>query len=452
MLLTEFYNPCRYKGVYYFKGSTGEVQQIERNSFGTKEQRKSPNKDKPKHPFRLQQALSQHVSGYINFAMRFKGKDVKGNIIAFDMDCKDYPQELLENVKQFRSMIRQLGIEPLIYHSGGKGYHIEIRVAEPVTQDRLAVISKWLADKAIGQNIRFLDKIYPYHKPAYRIFGSWKLDTGQFTKILTDSGFIEESEECWLYFERYMNDNSVSLELVDQLYDMAVPPPTLFEKPKKREKSSRIGSTKRTSKDSLSINLLLEFYHMGLRQASTRHNISFQLGRLFRYWFGYSESEAVTEITDWIQKHFNGTFEPLIHSPYDIALTDSITEVRRAYTARGFPFHFKIELDKQNTSEYMVSLQLSKPLASTAEYILGIVSEYKSLVFRHSNKQFMDSSGLSDKGIRKRLKKLQEIGFIRKIEQGNNITNKTTKYRLNIPANCYSVVEESLREVSEEII
>lgn len=449
-MLIMFYNPCLYKGVYYFRDGTGGVRQIERNSYGTKEQRQR--KVKPKHSFRLKQALQQHIDGSINFAMRFKGKDLKGNIIAFDLDCKDYPLEVLESVNNFRQLIRAYGIEPFVYHSGGKGYHVEIRTAEPVEQKKLAVISKWLADAAVQHGVRYLDRIYPFHKPAYRIFGSWKLNTGAFTKVLTDSGFIDEPEECWQRFEQHMIDNSIDTDKVTQLFKLAEPPPTLFEKPKERQnkKSSRTTNTKRTSPEGIFLELLLEFYHTGLSTASTRHNTSFHLGRLFRYFHGMSEQEAVEEITSWVEKHFDGTFKPLISSAKDTAISDSIAEVKRAYTEHGWPLQFTVELDKQETNEHIKSKRMKSNLLPIVEYVLENVKTFQSLIFYHSIRQFVEAIGIPERTVQRQLSELQNIGLIRKLKTGNNITHKTTKYRVNLPENCYRVV--AVGQAQEELV
>ena len=440
-LLIKFYNPCKYRGVYYVIDNNGKTNQFEKNSFGTKRQQASG--IKPKFPFRLNRAIKAHLKGTINFAMLFNKPPGFGNIIAFDLDSKDYPEGLLKDVRKFQTIIRQLGIEPLIYHSGGKGYHVEIRTQEETSIQDLATISKWLRDKAIAEGVRFMDRYYPYQKPAYRIFGSWKLSNKNFTKILTHYGLIGDEEENWQQFEYYMRNYSISPLLVKELLMLASP--QIPEPKEQKEKPLNVTSSKRSEHEAtcFSIKSLLELYHKGLMQASTRHNISFQLGRLFRYYFNLSQAEAVVEIRLWVNKHFSGRFRTnYISTTQEEAVLDSIKEVQKAYTNRGYPFTFHVLINENAVQAYIKSLQLTKPLAKATDYLLDMIRNYKKLIFSHSQEQFMKGWELSINGAKKRINVFLSVGLLKQIEKGSNYTHKANVYKLILPDNCYSVIEE----------
>lgn len=115
-----------------------------------------------------------------------------------------------------------------------------------------------------------MDRYYPYQKPAYRIFGSWKLSNKNFTKILTHDGLIGNEEENWQQFEYYMRNYSIDPNLVKELLMLSKPQ---IPEPKEQKKALNVTSIKRSEHEinRFSIKSLLEFYHKGLMQASTRH-------------------------------------------------------------------------------------------------------------------------------------------------------------------------------------
>ena len=453
--LLKFYDMCRYKGVYYFKNDDGKIIQIERNTFGTASQRAAG--IKPKSPFRLGQALQQHCDGVINFAMRFKGDDLKGRIIAFDLDADDDPKGVLASVRDFEDIIQSYGIDPFIYHSGGKGYHVEIRTVEPMPQKELSAISKWFADVARAKGVRYIDRIYPYHKPAYRIFGSQKLNNGNFTRVLTDGGLLARPDDCWQVFQQHMENHSASIDLINKLYIKAKPVSNLFEfKSKKEQKERHLTATnsksvKKVLKEpsNLNVKVIELLYTKGLQEASTRHRVSFHLGRYFRYYLMFSREEAVEEIKVWIQKHFDGTFKQLISVSQEEALKDSIDGVRNAYTKKGFPLKFRVEVKEEKALLHAESLGIKKKVMPLVSYLLSLSKEYKSLVFFQSRQQFMNEIGLSDRGIKNQLNKLQELGFLKKLKEGNNITHVTTKWKLEVPEECYKIIEKKIETTAE---
>ncbi|MGL5257369.1 MAG: hypothetical protein ACRC76_10025 [Proteocatella sp.] len=338
---------------------------------------------------------------------------------------------------------------------------MEIRTAEPIPQRELSAISKWLADVAKDKGIRYIDRVYPHHKQAYRIFGGRKLNTGNFTRVLTDGGLLVRPDDCWQAFEEHMENHSVSTELIKKLYDKAKPVANLFEfKAKKEQKKGHLTATNSKSvvkvlkePSNLNVKVIDSLYKNGLQEASTRHRVSFHLGRYFRYYMLLSREDAIKEIEVWVQKHFDGTFKRLISVSQAEALKDSIDGVQNAYTKKGFPLAFRVEVDKEKSLRHAETLGVKQKVMPLVEYLLGLSVEYKSLVFFQSRQQFMNEIGLSDRGIKNQLNKLQELGLLKKLKEGNNITHITTKWRLELPEACYNIIEQKTetREVAENV-
>ena len=110
---------------------------------------------------------------------------------------------------------------------------------------------------------------------------------------------------------------------------------------------------------------------------------------------------------------------------------------------------FHVKVDEEKSLIYAETLGIKKKVMPLVKYLLWLSVEYKSLVFFQSRQQFMNEIGLSDRGIKNQLNKLQELGFLKKLKEGNNITHTTTKWLLALSEACYQISEQTIEDEEE---
>jgi hypothetical protein len=127
--------------------------------------------------------------------------------------------ELSLALDTLRVCLASLGCEPLIVASG-RGYHVWVRLDEPVENKLLYNFMVQAAARALlplliggkdHRTIRF--RFYPDVKVndalSLRLFGSEHANNKVFSHVLTPSGLLDEADS-WTYFEHFVRNKTTS--------------------------------------------------------------------------------------------------------------------------------------------------------------------------------------------------------------------------------------------------
>jgi hypothetical protein len=214
---------------------------------------------------------------------------------------------------------------------------------------------------------------------------------------------------------------------------------------------------------------LTDIYYCGLRNIDTRlkehrnrHYAAFQLGRYLRYIEKKTEDEAVELIKEWLYQHypesgiryFGDEARQSLNDSYDsyeAGLEDTIRQVKNAFGPAGKPFSGRtyIKLNEENLQAYIEDVaerechRIAKyrGYSKTVEilnYVFSLVRNFETLYIYHSREKFKTGFKTKDqRTITKIFEVLDSIGIMRRLETGNNIAHKSSKYEIILPADCY---------------
>lgn len=193
----------------------------------------------------LEKLLLRHLWEELNVCLYFDQK--KNNVCCFNIDINkamiekaDDPTKkvlktaALETCIEIVTILKRFDMIPLFYASG-HGYHIWLRFAEPIDNERLRKFMsdiEWLTIYAykIDLTKAELEKYVKYRpwvllyprienitERSLRLFGTAHVGTGEFTEIWKGEYGLTalNKEESWEYFEWYMKNRTISREQFD---------------------------------------------------------------------------------------------------------------------------------------------------------------------------------------------------------------------------------------------
>lgn len=177
--------------------------------------------DIPDH--RMDELLRRHVAKEFNVC-RYFGAGIN-DVFCFNMDnnhltdnTKIIPEMSLA-LDALRNILLDLGCEPLVIASG-RGYHVWLRLDEPVENDLLygfmipAAARALLALRTGGYDYHaikfsFYPDIRVNEAVSLRLFGSEHAKNKVFSHVSTPQGLLDEARS-WKYFERFLRDKATS--------------------------------------------------------------------------------------------------------------------------------------------------------------------------------------------------------------------------------------------------
>jgi hypothetical protein len=174
--------------------------------------------------------LNDHLAKKINLCTYFHKEN--NNLFALNLDFTSAWVNKIKIAALFMAdNLMKIGITPLIIKSG-HGYHIWCRISDPVKNIRLQAFMTVLTNLIVSQmNEKGLEtsdlQCTCYPRPnvsdvSIRLFGSEHMKTGMFSSIITQinaEDAILSEEESWSYFERYMNESTVTREHFEKVVD-----------------------------------------------------------------------------------------------------------------------------------------------------------------------------------------------------------------------------------------
>lgn len=435
-----------------------------------------------------------HVPGDFPIAVYFDKS--KGRIIAFDIDkdLNKVPEELRESERQrlkqatidFIKILHNLDLGEFTYFSGSKGYHVEIRTKEFMDVSKLVhvcEIIKQMADElGIGE---YLDRIYPKHGAAYKIFGPKHPKTGKFT-FAVDEGLNELTEEqSWLQLLSYDQESCTDTKQIEQIcrthkvkpVERKLISPPLFS----NKKNLPLKNDKVEANGDKRVSELVDIYNCGLRNTPdrlpehrTRHYASFQLGRYLRFIEKRTEDDSVELAKNWLYRHYpesglqyfgDEANQALNDSRnnYELGLEDTIQSVRNAFSLLVKPFSGRtyIKLNEENLQAFINEIAYRreketgiKPakMAERLEYVISLVRDFKTFYVYHSREQFKAGFHTKDqRTITQMFDVLQNLGILKRLETGDYLKHKCSKYEITLPANCYKKIRDVEIPTDKEI-
>jgi len=193
----------------------------------------------------FEKLLLRHLWEELNVCLYFDQK--KNNVCCFNIDVnkdiietaddtlkKTLKTAALETYIEIVTILKRFDMIPLFYASG-HGYHIWLRFAEPIDNERLR---KFMSDierltiyaYKIDLTKAELEKYVKYRpwvllyprienitKRSLRLFGTAHVGTGEFTNIWKAEYSLTtlNKEESWQYFEWYMKNRTISRQHFD---------------------------------------------------------------------------------------------------------------------------------------------------------------------------------------------------------------------------------------------
>lgn len=449
LLKKYYYNNCfiQYAGaIFNYNNNTGKPIIFEKNS----KESKKPN-------FDLHLELNKHVASDINLAGIMKKHKV--DFMAWDLDADSHEQENLKiSVKNMLAFLHQEGFKTFTYLSGGKGFHIEIKLTEPIEFHRLNTISNIIRTVVKSSGIRFIDRTYPCGA-RYRLFGCLHYKTKKFTYAINEKNLTPLSEQdSWLKLQDYLNNqvptNTINfVHNIVNKYSSFIPSPTIpksIQLSKQPTKKSFVAKENHTN-----TNELFKIYKYGLttdykdQNREGRYLTAYQLGRLFRYVLHYNEEIAQSEIDLWLSrhykdhcpadKHFGPDAESCITSSYEQCRTETITNCLNAYLDSAKPFGKQnYSIDIQKTKRYLLKNYSNDQVVKAMIYLIKQCNKHASLSLYHSYNQLKKGWEVgSSRTIKKILDKLYELNLVKRLKEGSPISKQTSLYLIIIPTNCY---------------
>lgn len=177
--------------------------------------------------------LKLHVEQDANLCLYFNEK--ANNVFAFNLDknTEEAEWELQATRHIIRLCLREAGIEPLVYVSG-RGYHIWVRIAEPIDNEKIYLFMLGIYYKAmriLNFNEVSTNKVNVYLYPSrkynkltsLRLFGSKHIKKGAFTYVGTEDTLLNIAES-WAYFEDYMKNKTITKEQFEKACNLLIVP------------------------------------------------------------------------------------------------------------------------------------------------------------------------------------------------------------------------------------
>ena len=439
-LVLDYYEPSKYQGVTMSVRGT-----VWRNTFGGK------------FPFSLDISMDKHIeSKGINLATVFS--KVGTSVIAFDLDGDTDLYAIIADSNILTDAIKEVGFIPLVYISGGKGLHVEIRMSNKASCSQLKELVNIIKTLAVDRGCQYIDKVYPSNH-AYRMFGCRHYKTNVFTGILKstviESGVeqnrILSEQESWEEFQRYLTNDCrantlIKVENAIEKYKEIVAIPKVKVKNKQKKEASPKASVKEIH---YSIENLQQIHTQGLYKDYTRYLTSFQLGRYFKEVLHLTEGQARVEIDKWLSRHyrtssnyFGDATGSKIKSAYAKCVKETIDNCMRGYACgKSIKANQTITFSKRKTLKYVDDLKITKEQKVALRYLIRTAEEYSSFTFYHSLEQLAKGFKATSKTVSAWINKFVEMGVLTVISKGAVIGGKniSSTYKLTIPDNCYEV-------------
>lgn len=451
LLKKYYYDNCfvPYAGtIFNYTKSTDKPSTFEKNS-----------KEIAKPNFCLNFELNKHVASDINLGGIMK--KYKVDFMAWDLDADIHEQEdLKDSVKNMLTFLHQEGFKTFTYLSGGKGFHIEIKLAEPIEFYRLKTISNTIKTTVKAKGVRFIDRTYPCGS-RYRLFGCLHYKTKNFSYAVNETDLTPLSEDnSWLMLQDYLNNHAPTntVGLIDNIAHKYGSIPSTSRS--KHVQSSRLTAKKSyvAKKSSSKSNELLQIYNYGLnanykdKTGNGRYLTAYQLGRLFRYVLHYDEKVAQSEIDLWLRRHykvhcptdqyFGLGAESCIASSYAQCRTETITNCLNAYLDSAKPFEKQQYcIDIQKTKRHLIKTYSSDRVVNAMLYLIKQCNKFASLSLYHSYNQLKTGWKVgSSCTVKKTLDELYKHNLIKRLKEGDHIREHSALYLIVIPTNCYNIL------------
>jgi len=448
-LLLEYYAPTLYQGVQMTdKGS------LWRNSYGTQKEQAQAKLDgfkaKVRLPFSMDIALNKHLTTFENLAIVFPNN--QNFILAYDLDSnEDELYAVLSSGNILKYILEDMGFNPLIYLSGAKGIHVELRFNQMISNAKLKKLSALVKSIAESKGCQYIDRCYP-SRAAYRMYGSkGHYKTKVFTGII-EGNRILDSAESWEAFEAYYLTGCQGN--TEAKADQAIKD-CLVTKPQKAPVKAKEAPARTSIKDTAkySIGNIEQCHINGLYGDYTRYLMAFQLGRFYSECLGYTESQARSEIEQWLKRHykeqsleyFGDDVSSKIKTPFSSCIKETVNNMLNGfYKGQSFKPRVILKISRRKVDKYVDSLPLNAKQSAALRYMLRVAEEYNSLIFYHSYGQL--SKGFKIKHnptIKAYLDKFIEVGAISMVMKGKYVVNGNniaTFYELTIPDHTYEII------------
>ena len=177
-------------------------------------------------PVRFDYFLKHHILQNGNVCGYFNSEANSVFAFNFDTSKKNKDNTPTDTIKASAYItaeyLRALNIEPLVILSG-RGYHIWVRLAEPVYNKEIGFFIKNMKDR-INDGLKINDlnfndiciSAYPqlHEKQTHslRLFGSEHVKNKVFSHICTDGGTLNELDS-WLYFEEFIKSKTTPIDV-----------------------------------------------------------------------------------------------------------------------------------------------------------------------------------------------------------------------------------------------
>lgn len=340
-------------------------------------------------------------------------------------------------MKIFISFLQQQGLTPFVYLSGGKGYHIEVKLNQPCSYDFLHKVANLIKDQVKQRNVKFIDRTYPCGS-RYRLFGCYHYKTKSFTYAVKLSDLSPFSEEdSWKQFEQYLQTYPVanSLKTLQWFVKNYSPNPSInsakITQPISVTKCEKLDFPPSATQEATEkTEDLMQIYQQGLskeyrdRTGNGRYLTAYQLGRLFRFVFNYDESQAEIAIDSWLRRHYQNLCssedfwgleaQSCIKTPYEACRQETILNCKNAYLPSAKPFKKqKYNINMQKARRFLAKENISSKHIELLAYLMRQCNKYSSLSIFQSYTQLMEGWKIgSSKTVKKYLDLLYEAKLI----------------------------------------
>ena len=180
---------------------------------------------------RMDELLRSHVEKSSNVCLYFA--DLANAMFCFNLDNNHKSDneaiipEMAAALDLLRGQLSSIGIEPLVIPSG-RGCHLWCRLDAPLENGQLyrfmlrsMVLTFAELHKKGFDHAKIKANFYPdiriRNTVSLRLFGSDHARTKRFSRILTESGLLDE-EASWAAFEYYLKNKTLSAEQFHRAY------------------------------------------------------------------------------------------------------------------------------------------------------------------------------------------------------------------------------------------
>ncbi|MCL1844094.1 MAG: hypothetical protein FWF79_09805, partial [Defluviitaleaceae bacterium] len=365
-----------------------------------------------------------------------------------------------KSAKKMVDVAHSLGLASFMYFSGRRGVHVDIFFDEAISINKLNALNNILLRKHYDLGGRHYDCSYPSGL-AYRIFGCSHYKTGEFTfayKPEYDGNKILRMHpatpaESWELFSRIpFND----FGLVDRII-ADHPDISKFTKDKKVRVKAPDGDYA-PSAHCWDSDVLKQLHESGLFPPYTRYNTSYHLGRYFKYGLQLNADEAQKEIKSWLKRHFKEQctdynqltpFEGadrIVKTPYAMCEVETLKNCLLGFKS-GKPFRRElVRISYDNAHTYIRSLKYSHKKERALLTLLDKAVGFGSLTIGVGYVELMEWFRVRSRTtISRWLKEFQSDSIFICVKRGSfdtkRGTGKTSKYYLQLPQDCYIVIE-----------